>query len=589
MVFPPLETPDLETPAEAKIIAEPASESGKDMFSEEKLDFSEFDKMEKGEEDSSLSDKEFDLSEFDKIFEEKFPAAGDVAEGKEGEAELSDAEDMDFSDLEKMLEIDVKTKISEKKPDESVTADTEDLDLSELENMIKKLDETGVEAADGEPEELKFDIEPVEDEIVSSIDDEGEVDFSDLEKMLESGEDEKAFGKQDKSESEFDLELQTSGRKEKIDDAGDLDLSELERIISSADESESDGDLKKEPEEVLDLDFSDFESVLAEETTGVEKTGEKEQELELKFDSAPEEDETSKEKEDALDLDFSDVEKMLEAEEKADLTVGKIKEESLDLELVAEEPSEKPKEAAAWADTIVTDKEGLGLADKETEEEHPHLEEYAIDKFRNTIEEPEAAVAVAESIEKEAEPEKEGKPVKSGKPSGVFLAIIAVIVIIAGAGAFAVFKPFGIEIPFLGEILGSKSDEKGTQHIIPLDDSIKGDFVRTKSGNIFVITGTVKNEYKHPRSYISVTGKLFKKGKMPLKSETVYCGNLIPAKDIEASDPALMKKRLQNRFGDKKSNVKVQSGGTLPFMIIFENIADELDEYSVEAAGSAKE
>jgi hypothetical protein len=536
MVFPPLETPDLETPAEAKIIAEPASESGKDMFSEEKLDF----------------------SEFDKIFEDKFPAAGDVAEGKEGEAELSDAEDMDFSDLEKMLEIDVETKISEKKPDESVTADTEDLDLSELENMIKKLDEIDVEAADGEPEELKFDIEPVEDEIVSSIDDEGEVDFSDLEKMLESGEDEKAFGTQDKSESEFDLELQTSGRKEKIDDAGDLD-------------------------------FSDFESVLAEETTGVEKTGEKEQELELKFDSAPEEDETSKEKEDALDLDFSDVEKMLEAEEKADLTVGKIKEESLDLELVAEEPSEKPKEAAAWADTIVTDKEGLGLADKETEEEHPHLEEYAIDKFRNTIEEPEAAVAVAESLEKEAEPEKEGKPVKSGKPSGVFLAIIAVIVIIAAAGAFAVFKPFGIEIPFLGEILGSKSDEKGTQHIIPLDDSIKGDFVRTKSGNIFVITGTVKNEYKHPRSYISVTGKLFKKGKAPLKSETVYCGNLIPATEIEASDPALMKKRLQNRFGEKKSNVKVQSGGTLPFMVIFENVTDELDEYSVEAAGSVKE
>ncbi|MBU1181699.1 MAG: DUF3426 domain-containing protein, partial [Proteobacteria bacterium] len=101
--------------------------------------------------------------------------------------------------------------------------------------------------------------------------------------------------------------------------------------------------------------------------------------------------------------------------------------------------------------------------------------------------------------------------------------------------------------------------------------------------------GKVKNEYKHPRSYISVTGKLFKKGKVLLKAETVYCGNVIPENEIGASDPALMKKRLQNRIGNKKSNSKVQPGSSVPFMIIFENVTDELDEFSVEAAGSVKE
>ncbi|MFH1975738.1 MAG: zinc-ribbon domain-containing protein [Pseudomonadota bacterium] len=574
MVFPPFEAPVVEPPAAEMIFEDPAAGVS-----------------EAGKEEPALSDEELDLSEFDKMFDEEVPAPKDAAESKDFDAELSDTEDMDFSDLEKMLEIDIRKEMSEKKLDESASDDIGDLDLSELENIIDNLGEAGVEEEEGEPEELKFDIEPAQEEIVSKIDDEEEVDFSDLEKMLDSDNDEKTLEKQEESDLKFDLEPEPAWKKDEADDVGDLDLSELDKIISSLDESEPAGALEKEPEETLDLDFSDFESVLAGETTGVEKTGEEEQVLELKFDSVPEEAETSEERPDDLDLDFSEVEKMLEMDEKTDLPVQEITEESPELKLGVSEPPGKPQPADEWADTIVTGKDGLGLAEKEPEEEaYPHLEEYAIGKFQNTMEESEAAVAAAEPGEKTAEPEKERKPLKSGKPSGKFLSILAVIVIIiAGAGAFVVYNPFGIEIPFVSDFIGSKADEKGTLRIIPADDSIKGDFVQTRLGSLFVITGKVKNEYKHPRSYISVTGKLFKKGKVLLKAETVYCGNVIPENEIGASNPALMKKRLQNRIGNKKSNIKVQPGGIVPFMIIFENVTDELDEFSVEAAGSVKE
>lgn len=578
MVFPPFDAPAMEPPAAEKIFEEPAVEKIFEEPVEESL-----------KEESSLSDEEFDLSEFDKMFDEKVPVTENAAESKDGEAELSDTEDMDFSDLEKMLEIDVREKMTEKKLDESASGDTGELDLSELEKIINNLEEGGVEEEEGEPEELKFDIEPVQDEIVSKIDDEEEVDFSDLEKMLETDSAE-PIQKQEESDLKFDLGLEPSGNKDEADEVEDLDLSDLDRIISSVDESAPAGAVEKEPEESLDLDFSDFESVLADESRGVEKAGEKEQDIELKFDSIPEEAGTSEEKPDDLDLDFSEVEKMLEMEGKADLPVQKIAEESLELELVAEDQPEKPQQVDEWADTVVTGKEGLGLAEEEPEEAHPHLEEHEIGAFRNTMEESEAAVDSAESGEKTAEPEKERKPLKTGKPSGKFLSILAIVVIIAAAAAaFVVYNPFGIEIPFVSDFLGSKADEKGSLRIIPLDDSIKGDFVQTQRGNLFVITGKVKNEYKHPRSFISVTGKLFKKGKVLLKAEVVYCGNVIPANDILSSDPALMKKRLQNRLGDKKSNVKVQPGSTVPFMIIFEKVTDELDEFSVEAVSSIKE
>jgi len=640
MVLPPIDALAVEPPAAEKMFEEIADKSGKDkdLFPAEDFDFSEFDEMDRreespkdedlpeakkgekisdlekidfaaldsdkepaaeevpgaGKEESALSDEEFDLSEFEKMFEEEVPATEAAAESKDGEAELSDTEEMDFSDLEKILETDIREKISEKKHDESTSDGAGELDLSELENIIDNLEEAGIDEVEGEPEELKFDIEPAQDDVISKIDDEEELDFSDLEKMLDSDKSENTIEKQEEFDLKFDLEPEPTGKKDEAEEGGDLDLSELDRIISSLDESEPPGVLEKEPEETLDLDFSDFDSVLADETTGVEKAGEKEQDLELKFDSEPAEAGTSEDRPDDLDFDFSEVEEMLEMEEKTGLPVKQITEEGLELELGVSEPSEEPQKAAAWADTIVTDKEGLGLTEKEPEEEaYPHLEEYEIDKFQKTVEVSEAAVAAdpgAEPKEETIEPEKERESLKTGKPSGKFLSILAIIVIIiAGAGAFVVYNPFGIEIPFVSDFTGSKADEKGTLRIVPVDDSIKGDYVQTQLGNFFVITGKVKNEYKHARSYISVIGKLFKKGKVLLKAEAVYCGNVIPVNEIGVSDPALMKKRLQNRFGDKKSNVKVQPGSTVPFMLIFENITDELDEFTVEVESSVKE
>lgn len=545
-----------------------------------------------GKEESALSDDKFDLSEFDKIFDEEVPAAADAPEDKDKEPVSDDTEDIDFSDLEKMLEAGAGEKIPGKKRDEPVPESEGDLDLSELESIIDNLEEEVAVEKAGEPEELKFDIEPARDEIISKIDDEEELDYSDLEKMLDTGETEKK-GVEKKPELKLDMETESAAKTEGIDDSGDLDLSELDKLIGSLDKPESEALSEKEPQ-TLDLDFSDFDSVLEAETTEAEKGGEKEQDLELKFDSEPEKAVSPEGKPDDLDLDFSEVEKMLEMEEKSDLPAQKVQEESLDLELVTEEPSEKPQEASAWADTIVTDKEGLGLAEKDSEEEpYPHLEEYSIEKFRSTVEMQEAAAAGDTAPQPEegiTEPEMEIKPVKSGKPSGRFLTVVGIVlIIIASAGAFAVYNPFGLEIPFVSDLIDTKGDEKGTLKIRPVDESIKGEYVQSKTGNLFVITGTAKNEYKHPRSYISVTGKLFKKGKVLLKAETVFCGNLIPPNDLGAADPALMKKRLQNRLGDGKSNVKIQPGGTVPFMIIFENITDELDEYSVESAGSVKE
>jgi hypothetical protein len=57
--------------------------------------------------------------------------------------------------------------------------------------------------------------------------------------------------------------------------------------------------------------------------------------------------------------------------------------------------------------------------------------------------------------------------------------------------------------------------------------------------------------------------------------------------DLERMDIKAIGKRLQNRFGDNRSNIKVKTGKTIPFVIVFNKLPANMDEYTVEVAGSS--
>ena len=57
--------------------------------------------------------------------------------------------------------------------------------------------------------------------------------------------------------------------------------------------------------------------------------------------------------------------------------------------------------------------------------------------------------------------------------------------------------------------------------------------------------------------------------------------------DLARLDMAAINKRLQNRFGDNRSNIEVKTGKTLPFLLVFSKLPANLDEYTVEVSGSS--
>lgn len=532
-------------------------------------------------------EEDLDFSDLDKLIDtEKTPGAEAVAVKEEKEPGFFDTEDIDFSDLEKMLEtgeIKLDEMGLEKKGGKDMPGDDEAFDLSDLETAIEKSEYDGIEEVEEEPEELALDFEPEKDEVLSKIEDVEEIDFSDLEDMDVSGETAKTPETQaveaEELDFDFDLEEETAGMKGEAEEAADLDLSVPDKIISSADEPEEDISLEKAAEE-LELDL-DLEAAAGETPAGEAYPDTRE----LKFDLEPSGVEAENHADEVTDLDFSDVDKMLEMEG----TTGEKEPdgEVFELELGTDDSS-GGEQADGFMDTLVSDEMGLKISSEEPghEDVHKHLEGFEIDKFHETREmgEKQIAAAVAEKDERAK------KPHKVKKPSGRFAIILGIIVILLlGAGAFVVYNPFDIEIPFVSDFLGSKADEKGNLKITPVADSINGGYVDTKFGTLFVIKGNVKNDYKNPRSYIKVVGKLYAKGKKLSKTATVFCGNMVPEQDIADIDPAVLKKRLQNRIGDKKSNVKVKPGSTIPFMVIYENPSLDLDEFTVEAEGSMKE
>jgi hypothetical protein len=233
-------------------------------------------------------------------------------------------------------------------------------------------------------------------------------------------------------------------------------------------------------------------------------------------------------------------------------------------------------------------------------------DEFATDEFTDTRDAYGATdVLPAAAVEEELEPEPPAaKPAKTRSKKPVLAVLVLLLLAI---GVIIIPKGLGINIPFISDLkipylsdLDFKipylsdwlnpeaQDVTGNLKITPMGRTIAGKFVdSSKAGRLFVIRGKIKNDYDHPRSFVKVTGKLYKTGQKLAKSTTVYCGNVISESELTRMDIATINKRMKNKFGNKRSNLKIKTGKIVPFMIVFDKLPGNLDEYTVEVAGSS--
>jgi len=106
------------------------------------------------------------------------------------------------------------------------------------------------------------------------------------------------------------------------------------------------------------------------------------------------------------------------------------------------------------------------------------------------------------------------------------------------------------------------------------------------SGQLFVIKGLVTNNSVTAQSELRVKGTLYKEKGTPLLHQTVYCGNIISDDDLKSASRDSLNNQMANPFGAALSNVNVAPGQSLPYMIVFTDLPEELNEFSVEPSSS---
>ncbi len=207
--------------------------------------------------------------------------------------------------------------------------------------------------------------------------------------------------------------------------------------------------------------------------------------------------------------------------------------------------------------------EGEQLPDAEKEEE-PQLE-------------PEP-----EMIEKEAVP----APKKRSKV-GLIILIIIFILVGAAAGIFY-FAPQLIPESLSFLKLPKKEQVKDTGVRRLEFKGVTGSFVDSKvAGQLFVVKGIVINNYPKARSYILVKASILdEKGKV-VKTRDAYAGNNLTDQELKELPYGDIVKIMNNRAGRDGANVNLAPGSSVPFMIVFEKLPQDLSEFTVEAVRSS--
>jgi hypothetical protein len=562
-----------------------APESSDETETVDDLDLSDLDLDALDETSSADEDLDLDLDfDTDQPVEEATPSleeatspveeAGDLAESVD-ELDLSDLEEMidsdempgadtDTGDGVDELDLDFDLEDESAEPAADATAATDvageevaELDLSDLGDLAESDDAPATElpvAAGADDQELDlsldFDAEGDAPDAAgeASADAADELDFSDLSEMLEGDDEPAADISTDESAQELDLDFDL-----------DLDTDAAVQDQASPETAAAGGD----------DEFLDIEKMLEESEDAAVETEPAGAADELDFD-----------------LDFEG-----DLEEQDPLEISETAEDDLEFNLLESDESALQEDVAELAPSDVQQAASTtdGLSDT--------TDDFATDEFTETRD----LGGETEIIDDLSAPPVMPKPKRSvRKPLTVFAVFLFLL-----AGILILPQNFGLKIPFLSDIkipyisdikipyIADKfspelKDTVGNLRITPLAPSIKYEFVENEnSGTLFVIQGRLKNDYDHPRSHIRITGKLFLKGNKLAKKATVFGGNMLTDEDLTSLNMKAIKQKLQNKAGYRKSNLRVRSGSFLPFMVVFDKLPENLDEYTIEVAGSS--
>jgi predicted Zn finger-like uncharacterized protein len=195
-----------------------------------------------------------------------------------------------------------------------------------------------------------------------------------------------------------------------------------------------------------------------------------------------------------------------------------------------------------------------------------------------------------EEVEKARELVTPRPAIKKGRRPGLLLIVLIVILLfVAATSALFFLKPDLLSdfIPFFKKPPSKEQAlDMGNRRLS--FGNLKGSFVDSKkAGRLFVVTGLVRNNYPDKRNYIRIKSNILdSKGKV-IMSKIVYAGNPISDRDLQTLSMEEIHERLMNRVGKNNINMDIGSRSSVRLMIVFDNLPEDVSEFTVEAISSS--
>jgi len=181
------------------------------------------------------------------------------------------------------------------------------------------------------------------------------------------------------------------------------------------------------------------------------------------------------------------------------------------------------------------------------------------------------------------------KKVKRGGVSKFLMIVLIIILLITGAvAALLYFAPEYVPdslTSYLGVAGKTEVKDPGVRRLS--FDTVTGKFYSYgKAGNLFCIQGTIVNGYPGSRSFIRVKGSLLDEKGLAVRQKVVFAGNTFAESELKEMTLEQINEGLANRAGKGNANVNVKAQGSVPFMIVFDSLPENLSEFTVEAISS---
>jgi hypothetical protein len=159
--------------------------------------------------------------------------------------------------------------------------------------------------------------------------------------------------------------------------------------------------------------------------------------------------------------------------------------------------------------------------------------------------------------------------------------------VVVGAMSLMVIAIIGY-LGYLAYSSSSTTKETGVQESgkITVKD-VKSVFITNNQvGELLVISGEALNEYETQRAALQVKVTVFDSAGQSVASKSAYGGNPLTEEQLESLPMDKIESAMANQFGDSLANMEVDSGKTIPFVVVIANLPKGAKDFAIESAGS---